>query len=258
MASTLGVHNPLRYRGYVYDNETELYYLQSRYYDPDVGRFINADAFASTSQGILGNNMFAYCRNNPVSRIDPSGTYDCCLADDDLGDLLSDNIRHSGGASGGLSYSGSSLGGIVAPVVSSIFAIGSIGSIAREANKKIILSKTNEDEKDVVIAKTRSGLGTTYYHVTTMESAAIIASTNVMFGSAWEGGYVYAWKTMPSKYAIRNSGAHFGVIISFKTNASFTSDPGIDDPKVAMYGPVVSVRPGPILVWDVKIVGIEK
>ena len=73
MASTLGVHNPLRYRGYVYDNETALYYLQSRYYDPDVGRFINADAFASTGQGILGNNMFAYCLNNPVNMIDPNG-----------------------------------------------------------------------------------------------------------------------------------------------------------------------------------------
>lgn len=60
MADTLGVHNPLRYRGYVYDTESTLYYLQSRYYDPDIGRFINADAYATTGQGLLGNNMFAY------------------------------------------------------------------------------------------------------------------------------------------------------------------------------------------------------
>ena len=73
MASTLGAHNPLRYRGYVYETETTLYYLQSRYYDPDLGRFLNADAFASTGQGILGNNMFAYCGNNPVSRKDTNG-----------------------------------------------------------------------------------------------------------------------------------------------------------------------------------------
>ena len=66
LASTLGAHNPLRYRGYVYDPETKLYFLQSRYYDPELGRFVNADAFASTGQGILGNNMFAYCGNNPV------------------------------------------------------------------------------------------------------------------------------------------------------------------------------------------------
>ena len=73
MATTLGVHNPLRYRGYVYDSETQLYYLQSRYYDPQLGRFINADAFASTGQGLLGNNMFAYCNNNPVLFADATG-----------------------------------------------------------------------------------------------------------------------------------------------------------------------------------------
>ena len=73
MASTLGTINPLRYRGYVYDNETDLYYLQSRYYDPEVGRFINADALVSTGQGILGNNMFAYCGNNPIIYSDDNG-----------------------------------------------------------------------------------------------------------------------------------------------------------------------------------------
>ena len=65
--------NPLRYRGYVYDSETGFYYLQSRYYDPELGRFLNADAYASTGQGILGNNMFAYCCNNPILCSDPSG-----------------------------------------------------------------------------------------------------------------------------------------------------------------------------------------
>ena len=73
MAGTLGAHNPLRYRGYVYDKETGFYYLQSRYYNPEVGRFINADALVATGQGLLGNNMFAYCNNNPVNYIDPSG-----------------------------------------------------------------------------------------------------------------------------------------------------------------------------------------
>ncbi len=79
-ATTLGAHNPLRYRGYVYDTETGLYYLQSRYYDPEIGRFINGDAFASTGQGIIGCNMFAYCGNNPVVFFDPFGTRkDVCV-----------------------------------------------------------------------------------------------------------------------------------------------------------------------------------
>ncbi len=73
MAATLGVYNPLRYRGYVYDQETSLYYLQSRYYDPNMGRFLNADVFVSTGQGFGGNNMFAYCNNNPVNAVDSSG-----------------------------------------------------------------------------------------------------------------------------------------------------------------------------------------
>ena len=50
-------YNPLRYRGYVYDTETGFYYLQSRYYDPELSRFVNAYAFVSTGQGLLGNNM---------------------------------------------------------------------------------------------------------------------------------------------------------------------------------------------------------
>lgn len=66
-------YNPLLYRGYVYDWETGLYYLQSRYYDPEIGRFINADAFAATGQGLIGNNMFAYCGNNPVNMADTTG-----------------------------------------------------------------------------------------------------------------------------------------------------------------------------------------
>ena len=65
--------NPLRFRGYYYDTETGFYYLQSRYYDPVVSRFINADSYASTGQGFLGYNMFAYCGNDPVSRSDVSG-----------------------------------------------------------------------------------------------------------------------------------------------------------------------------------------
>ena len=65
--------NPLRYRGYVYDSETGFYYLQSRYYDPTICRFINADSYASTGQGITGCNMFAYCGNNPIVRTDDSG-----------------------------------------------------------------------------------------------------------------------------------------------------------------------------------------
>ena len=75
LASTLGKNNPFRYRGYVYDEETGFYYLQSRYYNPEVGRFISSDVLLSTGQGVIGHNAYAYCLNNPVNREDSNGNW---------------------------------------------------------------------------------------------------------------------------------------------------------------------------------------
>ena len=72
-ANSIAAKNPFTYRGYYYDSDLGLYYLQTRYYDSVTGRFINADGYVSTGQGILGNNMFAYCNNNPVMFTDPAG-----------------------------------------------------------------------------------------------------------------------------------------------------------------------------------------
>ena len=68
-------YNPFRYRGYYYDTETGLYYLQSRYYNPEWGRFINADDYVNPNGDLLGFNMFAYCGNNPVNRNDDGGMF---------------------------------------------------------------------------------------------------------------------------------------------------------------------------------------
>ena len=72
----IGALNPLRYKGYVYDTETGLYYVSSRYYDPEIGRFINADTtdvLTATPMGLTDKNLFAYCDNNPVMREDSGG-----------------------------------------------------------------------------------------------------------------------------------------------------------------------------------------
>ena len=65
--------NPIRYRGYYYDSDLDLYYLQSRYYDSEIGRFINADGYITTGQGVLSYNMYSYCLNNPIMSSDNTG-----------------------------------------------------------------------------------------------------------------------------------------------------------------------------------------
>ena len=73
MASTLGADNPFRYRGYYYDAETGLYYLNQRYYNPEWERFINADDILGITGGLLTHNSYAYCANNPVMMEDSEG-----------------------------------------------------------------------------------------------------------------------------------------------------------------------------------------
>ncbi len=89
------VYNPFRYRGYYYDTEIGLYYLQSRYYNPQWGRFLNADGYVSTGTGFSGNNMYAYCNNNPVIRIDCNGQFwdyvlDVCFLVWSIADVFND------------------------------------------------------------------------------------------------------------------------------------------------------------------------
>ena len=73
---TLADLNPLRYRGYYYDNDdVGFYYLQSRYYDATTCRFISADEYTDTDTGYLGYNMFAYCNNNPINYADHEGRF---------------------------------------------------------------------------------------------------------------------------------------------------------------------------------------
>ncbi len=74
----IGNINPIRYRGYYFDVESSLYYLNTRYYDPQIGRFINADEITildETQSQIHGLNLYMYCGDNPVMNVDPSGRF---------------------------------------------------------------------------------------------------------------------------------------------------------------------------------------
>lgn len=71
----IAIINPFRYRSYYYDRETNLYYLNSRYYNPEWGRFVNADNYVVNGSGLIGMNMFAYCGNNSIKNIDVNGNF---------------------------------------------------------------------------------------------------------------------------------------------------------------------------------------
>ena len=78
LAATIGKKNPFRYRGYYFDAESGMYYLQSRYYDPEIRRFVSADNvgfLSANSAGLKQKNLYAYCENNPVVRLDNGGQF---------------------------------------------------------------------------------------------------------------------------------------------------------------------------------------
>ena len=140
LATTLGADNPFRYRGYYYDTETGLYYLTTRYYDPEVCRFISADVYMSTGQGVLGGNMWAYCLNNPVAMVDSNGEF--ALAGALLAGVASIVV---GGLFGGLGalasgdsfaagfVSGSVTAGTAGVAAATIVAAGAAGGVVGSA-----------------------------------------------------------------------------------------------------------------------------
>ncbi len=73
LASTIGEYNSIRYKGYKYDSEISMYYLNSRYYNPEIARFINADGIIGEAGQVLSSNMYAYCMNNPIMNVDSNG-----------------------------------------------------------------------------------------------------------------------------------------------------------------------------------------
>ena len=152
LAATLGEQNPLRYRGYVYDTETGLYYLQSRYYNPGWGRFINADSLID-SRGVHTQNVFAYCGNNPISNVDDDGQFWGAIAIGFaigiVGQYIADvHANISSGVTGIgilkprsrlLDYVASGVGGAIAAIPGLSYvgtvAVGAIGSVVTDSLK---------------------------------------------------------------------------------------------------------------------------
>ena len=157
-ASTAARYNPFRYRGYYYDTETSLYYLNSRYYDPAVGRFLNADGSVNANGDLIGFNMFAYCGNNPVNRVDRTGQFwseiweVAKIAVAEIGkamEVMSPAYAGCGGvavADGPLPF-----GDIIAAAVIVLLTAGAIGYGIYQAVQAPAISVPKVEEKDEAI-----------------------------------------------------------------------------------------------------------
>ena len=109
LKDTVGVKNPYRYRGYRYDTKTGMYYLQSRYYNAEWGRFINSDAIAGSVGELLGHNLFLYCKNNPIMFKDPTG-FRYTIGTTDYDEKLIINSNHVSGKAWHSEWSGTEVG----------------------------------------------------------------------------------------------------------------------------------------------------
>lgn len=170
---------------------------------------------------LLSHNIYAYCRNNPVCKFDPSGK------------TIVDTISGATSANDG---------GLVKLFVLLISAL---------------LSATQVKPKSDTQERPRTRNNPTYYHATTPENAELITTSGMLKGSSLEAGRVFAWKLLPTKKAIQLSGANFTrqvVVISFQTATAFEPDSGIENIYALNFGPVVSVLTGPIYVQNVMTV----
>ena len=95
MADTLGKDNPYRYKGYYYDDETGMYYISVRYYNPEIARFINTDTedILDISSHLYDKNLYAYCDNNPIMRKDTGGEFWTIAAGALIGAVISAGIE---------------------------------------------------------------------------------------------------------------------------------------------------------------------
>ena len=140
LATTLGADNPFRYRGYYYDTETGLYYLTTRYYDPEVCRFISADVYMSTGQGVLGGNMWAYCLNNPVAMVDSNGEF--ALAGALLAGVASIVVGGLFGGLGALASGDLFAAGFVSGSITAILTVAAITAVIASAGTAGVAAAT--------------------------------------------------------------------------------------------------------------------
>ncbi|WP_019909195.1 RHS repeat domain-containing protein [Paenibacillus sp. HW567] len=238
---TEGISNPFKYTGEIYDEETGLYYLRARYYDPNIGRFLNEDTYEGQIDNPLSMNLYTYVENNPINFTDPSGhyknsddpvlralikpfedSYNKAKASGDKNAMqeaekAADAVRVSYYACDENSFCGSK-----AKIPNDIkyrndtydmYLEGKYGnahevSIWEDPIATIVFTLAT----DGLLAFSRSGpvaieAGQKFYQVTSKEAAKEIMASGVLTGSKQEAGQIFVWTTKPTLAQAKNSGA---------------------------------------------------
>lgn len=199
--------NPLRYRGYVYDQETGFYYVESRYYDPAIGRFINADSTPSTGQDVSGTNMYAYCGNNPVSRVDDGGEFWNIAAGAVIGGALSVTIQIVANLATGEKWSSGVLMAAVTGAASGALSATGAGKVIQVIGNGAIslASETINQVKSGTLA-TREGL----MAIATTTGAGAIGGLIGGDGMRHKSGNYYKAATSAKDTALKVFGKTYG------------------------------------------------
>ena len=216
----IGKYNPFRYRGYVYDTETGLYYLSSRYYNPAWGRFINADTAAvvaaSPDKANWDKNLFAYCDNNPISRKDDGGEFWHLVVGAVAGALISGVVKTISNRIEGKSLTDGLATAMLAGAASGVLAATGIGiagmvtgsaalSMAENAANQVIKNKgfNNFNVGDMLIdgaiggalgAVGGAGKGTK--HLMNLGTQSVNRTFNVVANRGFKAGLKEAGKAL--------------------------------------------------------------
>ncbi|MGE5455740.1 MAG: RHS repeat-associated core domain-containing protein, partial [Ignavibacteriales bacterium] len=154
--TNIGNINPFRYRSYYYDGEIGLYYLNSRYYNPEMSRFLNADGYVSTAQGLMDSNMFVYTSNNPIIRSDMTGNvWDTVLDIVGVSISFTDFIKKPTWGTFGLLAADAGLA--ILPFVPSISGVKAGVKIVNKVDNVVDTAKTGWKVGDNITNFTRAG-----------------------------------------------------------------------------------------------------
>ena len=210
----MGELNPFRYRGYVYDEETGLYYLRSRYYNPVWGRFISADALLGKTGALLGDvgltfghNLFVYCGNNPIIYDDQEGAFWNLV----IGAVVGAVVGAAVGAVASYVATGEVKWEVVAggAVAGALLGTG-IGYLAGKASIAVTTA--------TVTTAAETG-ERTYYHVTSNQAANEIINTGVI--KVGEFGKAYVLGSQPTLQEAKILGARsVETVIRFTANST--------------------------------------